>query len=336
MQPTSKEVHIDAAMTNVSIMHKPQQFVADRIFPKIRVAKSSDYYFTFLKGAFYRNQAGRRGPGTNAPRSGYMIARDRYSCFEVALAHPVPVETIRRADNPLRPMETGTRMATNAVLLRKDVDLASTIINTAAWSTSSDVGGDWASGAAANSFYGDILDGKAAIRTLIGATPNVLVMDPKTLRNLKESQSLLDKIKYTGTQARPADVTPAMLAALLELEEVIVAESITSTAEEKADGTDFTAFCPWEVNAGKGTALLYYRPPAGEGAIDVPSAGYTFNEILGADALPDVLVESDADRIVRKWWESSPKQWVIEAAESYDQKITCPDAGILFYDTVAD
>lgn len=336
MQPTSKEVHIDAALTNVSIMHKPQKYVADRIFPKIRVAKSSDYYFTFLKGAFFRNQAGRRGPGVNAPRSGYAVAKERYSCAEVALAHPVPVETIRRADNPLKPMETGTKMATNAVLLRKDLDLASNIIKASAWTTSEDVHGGWAATAGTNTFYGDMLDAKETVRNLIGVAPNVLVLDPRTMRNLKEVASLLDKIKYTGTQGRPADVTPAMLAALFELDEVIVAESISSTAEEKADGTDFTAVSPWEVNSGKGSCLLYYRPPAGEEGIEVPSAGYTFNEILSADVLPDMLVEAENDRLVRKWWESSPKQWVIEAAESYDHKITCKDAGYLFYDTVSD
>lgn len=332
--PTSKDVHVDAALSNVSIRHRPQKFVAERIFPSIKVEKSSDYYYEFLRGAFYAIIAGRRGPGANAKRSGYKLATQKYSCDEIALAHEVPIETIRRADNPLKPLETGTHFASNAVLLKKDVDMANMIMNTGNWTNTEDTAGGWAPTDSTNTFYSDILDGKETVKQAIGVYPNVMTIDFSTFKMVKQCSPLLDRIKYSGTQGKPADVTPGMIAALFELEEVIIADSVYSDAEETVAGEEFNIVNPWEVNTGKGSALLSYRPPAGEGAIDVPSAGYIFNEILTGDDIPDEILEQEATRIVRKWWEKSPKQWVVECAESYDMKICCPHAGFLFYDTI--
>ena len=102
-------------------------------------------------------------------------------------------------------------------------------------------------------------------------------------------------------------------------------------APEVVAGTDFTAVDLWEVNATKGSCLLYYAPEAP--AIDVPAAGYTF-VWKGDEGQQDEVVESDVYRQVRRWWDSERKSWMIEAAESFDCKITSADAGMLFYDTI--
>jgi len=39
-------------------------------------------------------------------------------------------------------------------------------------------------------------------------------------------------------------------------------------------------------------------------------------------------------RLVRYWWEDSPAQFVVEASEYTDPKVTCGYAGYLFYDTI--
>lgn len=334
MLPTPKSAHKDAALSNISILHKNQDYIAERAFLTVPVRKQSDYFFKFLKGAWFRNEGRVRGPGADAARGGYPLTSDTYSCIERAFAHPVPVELLNNADDVLRPFETGVAFATDKILLAKEV-LASTLAVTAAnWTSSNDAEAGWVAttDGSGNTFIADVLGGKRTIRQLIGRYPNVMIMDSKTFENCKQEYTVLERIKYTGSQGKPADVTAATLAALFELEEVLIGTAIYSSDEETVAGTEFTAVDLWETNATKGSCLLYYRPPSP--GIEIPSAAYCFNwteREEGADL--DKLV-SGPQRSVRRWFEDSPKQWVIEASENFDLKVTSADAGYLFYDTI--
>jgi hypothetical protein len=160
-----------------------------------------------------------------------------------------------------------------------------------------------------------------------------MIIEAKTFNQIKQTSGVLDRIKYTGTQGRPADVTMQTLAQLFELDEVMLAGSIYSDAEEVVAGTDFNAVDLWEKTATKGAALLYYSPPAP--AIDEPAAAYCFNW-KGDAGMGDAIAESDIYRQVRYWWQEDQKSYIVEASEYFDFKITCADAGCLFYDTILD
>lgn len=330
MQPTPKSAHKDAALSNVAIGYRPAMFAADRVAPYVPVKKQSDYFFKFLKGAWFRNEARMRGPGSIAARGGYPLTSDTYACKEYAFGHPVPVELVNNADAVLRPFATAVKYAMRKVLLAKEVIVSTACMTAGNWTTSDDVAAGWAAGAS-STFIADINAQKEVIRKLIGVYPNKLLIEAKTFATAKEDPTVLDRIKYTGTQGRPADVTLQTLAQLFELDEVILAGSIYSSAEEVVAGTDFTAVDLWEVNATKGAALLYYSPP--EPAIDEPAAAYCFNW-KGDAGQEDEVMESDIYRAVRYWWQNDQKSWIVEASEYFDFKITCADAGCLFYDTI--
>lgn len=331
MQPLPSQVHKSAALSNISIGYRNQMFIADRVFPHVPVTKQSDYFFKFLKGAWFRNEAAVRGPGGAAARSGYKVSSDTYQCKEYAMAHPIPIELINNADLAIRPWATGVRFATNAVMLAKEVLVADMCCTTGNWTTSDDVNGEWAHDAGTNTFITDVLDGKETIRQLIGVYPNVLVIDAKTFRELKQVSDIIDRIKYTGTSGKPADVTPQTLAALFELDEVLIGGALKNTAEETVAGTEFTGVDLWEKTATKGAGFLFYRTPAP--ALDEPNPGYIFEWDAGAGQESRQLAR-DIYRQVRFWWEDSNKQFVVEASENFDPKVTCADAGLLFYDTI--
>ena len=48
-QPTPQDVHIDAALSNISIAYKPVGMVADMVFPSVPVDKQSDYYYVRVR-----------------------------------------------------------------------------------------------------------------------------------------------------------------------------------------------------------------------------------------------------------------------------------------------
>lgn len=332
MQPTPKSAHKDAALTNVAIGYRPAMFVADMIAPYVPVKKQSDYFFKFLKGAWFRNEARMRGPGAIASRGGYPLTSDTYSCKEYAFGHPVPVELVNNADAVLRPFETAVKYAMRKVLLAKEVVVSTAVTTASNWTTSNDAEGGWAaSTGTSNTFIEDILAYKETLRKLIGVYPNRLLIEAKTFKELKMCDDIIDRIKYTGTSGRPADVTTQTLAQLFELDQVMIGGGIYSDAEEVVAGTDFNAVDLWETNATKGAAFLYYSPEAP--AIDEPAAAYCFNWKGDAGA-EDQQAQSDIYRAVRYWWQQDMKSWIVEASEYFDFKVTCADAGCLFYDTI--
>jgi len=333
MQPKPKDVHKDSYLTGISVGYSNPMFIADMVFPNVPVIKQSDYYYKFLKGAWFRNEAKKRGPGTKAARGGYPVTSDTYSCQETALAHKVPIELINNADIPIKPFETGARFATQKVMLAKEIEVAALCMTAANWTTTDDVAAGWVGTAdgSGNTFIADILAQKEVIRQLIGRYPNRLIMDAKTFKNVKTEYTVLERIKYTGTAGKPADVTTQTLAQLFELEWVGIGGAIKSDAEEVVAGTDFNAVDIWETNATKGAALLYYCE--NEPALDVPSAGYVFNW-KGSESPEDAEIASDIYRSVRYWWDSDIKSYLVEASENFDPKVVCADAGCLFTDTI--
>ena len=333
MQPTQEQVHRSAALDAISIGYRNQMFIGDRVFQDVPVQKQADYFYYYQKGAFFRNDAGLRGPGANAPRGGYIVADTEYKCQERAFAHPLSIEVINNADLVLDPWTTGVNFATLKILLAKEVVISALCCTAANWTSTNDAEAGWVATAdgSGNTFIADVEAAKEAIRQLIGMYPNVMVMDAKTFMNCKREFTVLERIKYTGTSGAPAAVTQQTLAQLFELDEVIVGGALYSDAEEILAGTDFNAVDLWETNATKGSCFLFYRPPtAGR---EMPAAGYVFQWKGGANS-PDLVLPGDAFRSVRYWWESSPKQWVIEAAENFDAQVTCADAGYLFTDTI--
>lgn len=330
--PTPKSAHKDAALSNISIAYRNPLYIADQIFPVVPVKRQSDYFYQFLRGDWFRLDAAARGPGARAPRSGYKLSSSTYSCIEYALQHPIPIELINNADAPIYPLSTGVNFATNGLLLKKEQIVSSLICTAANWpNMTEDAAGLWAATDSTNTFLTDVLTRRETIRQAIGRYPNTLVMDAKTFKGLKESSTLLDRIKYTGTNGNPADVTPQMIAMLAEVDRVLIGGAIYSSDEETVAGTEFTAVDLWETNSGKGAAWLGFVAPTP--SIDTPSAGYTF--VWNNTNIPDDLVMQTGARAVRKWWEPAEKQWVVEAFEAFDCKITSAVSGFLWTDTYA-
>ena len=73
MRPTVYQVHVNRPLSSISVAYRNDAYIADQIFPIVPVDKKSDLYFTFGKGAWFRNRSGPRAPGTRAPFGDYYI-----------------------------------------------------------------------------------------------------------------------------------------------------------------------------------------------------------------------------------------------------------------------
>lgn len=279
-EPTSSAVHVDAALTNISVafIQNATNFVAGRVFPNVPVRKQSDRYFTYDRGDFNRDEATVRAPGTESSGSGYDIDNTpTYFCNVVAHHKDVDDQVRNNADDAIDVDREAATYVMQKLMIQKEVD----------WATSYFAGGLWtndydgvASSPGANETIqwsdttsgdpiGDLRSAKTTVLESTGFEPNTLVIGQQVFDALVDHPDIVDRVKYSGGvgNGNPARVNEQTLAALMGLERVMVAKAIQNTAAKGA--TNAHSFI-----AGKKALLVY--TPASPGLM-TPAAGYTFS-----------------------------------------------------------
>ncbi len=332
-QPSRSDVHVNRPLTNISIafLQSADSFVAARVFPGIPVQKKSDAYFTYDRGQFNRDEMEARAPGTESAGGNYSIATDTYFARTRAYHKDVPDEVRDNADNPIALDREATVYVTHKGLIRRETAWAATYFTAGdpgdTWTF--DVDGDASRSAAfdptdaANNqvvFWNDaastpIEDVRLLKRFVLESTgfmPNVLTLGRPVFDALIDHPDIVGRLDR-GQTTGPAKATRDSLAALFEVEEILVMDSIQNTGVEGQ--TNVHSFI------GGKNALLSYKPPAP--GLLTPSAGYTFNWTgrVGSG--------NDGMRIKRFRMDHLESDR-IEIDMSWDQKLVSADLGAFF------
>ena len=323
-QPDVRSTIVAGPLQNVSIQYRNQNYIADQVFPILDSVSPKAKIARYLKGAWFRDEAQIRGPGSEAARGGYPTDYLTVATKEYAFAKEVTDEDRKFATAqgapPLKPDQDAIEFCSDKIDLKKERRVASMIL-AGTWSTVSageDAAGLWAPNDNTNTFITDVLDRIETIRSNTGFTPNTLVIDHGTYNALKKNDALLDRIRYTQRGILTAD----LIAAMFDLNQVLIGKAIYSSAKEKKDGSDFTAVNVWEKNAGKGSAFLFYKSQTL--GLKTPTAGLQAR----------IAYEGGSFRRLSTWREASRHQDVYEAAEETDIVQVGTDLGFLWADTL--
>ena len=266
-QPTVRDVHVDAALTNVSVAYIQDQtnFIADKVFPIVPVEHQSNVYFKYDKGAFFRDEATIRAAATESAGSGFELGTDSYYCPKWAIHKDVDDDTVANADPVVDPFRDATQFTTQQLLIRRERLFATQFLTTGKWGTDV-VGGtnfaQWDDEASSDPFE-DMKVARIKMLSSTGYLPNTLTVSYETHEALKKHPLVMDRFKYTSSDS----ITEAMLARLFEVDNYLVAKSIYQTSAEKAATSTF-AFI-----ASK-CALLSYSAP--NPSLLQPTGGYIF------------------------------------------------------------
>lgn len=277
-------------LTNMSMAYfaNPGDFVAPSIFPICPVSQSSSYYYKFSKADLARDNVQRKPAYGKVQPAIFDQTDDTYKCeVDQVIVGIDQINTLdyqrSRAPGVADPRRAKVRFATEQMLLHQDIIFARNFFHAGVW------GQEW-SGVAATPSGSQFLKFSDAnfdpvhffderirdIKQSGRRTPNRLALGYDAYLGLKEHPDILERIKYTGTTANPAKVTPAVLAQLFGVEQVKVLESTYNAAGVGQD-EDMQFICDT-----KGALLCYATPSP---AIDEPSAGYIFTwDMLGNGA----------------------------------------------------
>ena len=328
-QPSRSDVHVNRPLTNISIayMQSRTNFVAGRVFPNIPVGKQSDAYFTYDRGEFNRDAMEERAPATESAGGTYKIGNDSYYARIYAYHKDVPDQVRANQDDPINLDREATEFVTMKGLVRREVTWAEAYFKSGVWTFEAD-GADTRSsafdptGTSANDLarwddangspIEDVRLSKRYVLEDTGFMPNTLTLGRPVFDALVDHPDIVGRLDR-GQTTGPVMATRDSLAALFELETVLVMDAILNTANEGQDTSH-------SFIGGK-HALLSYRPQTP--GLLTPSAGYTFswNGYTGA---------GDEGIRVSRFRMDHLKSDRVEAEIAYDQKLIAADLGVFF------
>lgn len=319
VQPSRSDVHVNAPLTNISIafLQNASHFVADRAFPNIPVSKQSDRYFVYDRGEFNRDEMKERALSAESAGGTYKIDNTpTYFAKTWAFHRDIDDQLRGNADNPINLDREATEFLTHKALIRRERNWVTSYFTTGLWATDFAPTTKWD---AANSVpVSEIRTARRTVLQSTGFAPNKAVVTRKVFDVLVDHPEIVNRINQGQTPGGPAIVTRQNLAALFELDEILVLDAIYNTAVEGATASHSFVAGP------EGMLLIYSAPSPG---LMTPSAGYTFSWTGYLGASPNGMR-------VKKFRVDTVNSDRVEIEQAFDQKLISADLGYFFSDVL--
>ena len=317
-KPLLSDVHIDQALTEMSIGHMQpdENFGAGKIFPEVTVRKESDKFFLFDQADANRDDAEERVPGTEAAEIDWRVSTDNYSMKTFAAKVKVP-DRLRDNSDLVDIENSAVRKVTQSLKIRRERFVKGLVCAGSVWTN--EVAGNAAPGAGQVLLWSDpnsnpvknIRDAIAAVDLATDGLPaNKLLLGRDVWYALIDHPQILGRLGVND----PLLVTKEIVARLFDLKEIIVAGGVYTTSAKGAATATFARI--WA-----GVAFLAYAPDAP--ALDEPSAGYCFRHAV-YDGVP---AEAAA---IKRYREERLESDFFEGQIQRDFQVTHAGAGYLY------
>lgn len=309
-------IRIDKALSQVAIDYQNLMLVGamGKVFPIVTVNQDTGYYYTFGKEQFKVAQSKWAAGMPAAEVKPWSSATGTYSCVKHKLSRLVTEDEKTQADDVIMPLARTTKSLVAMINGELDIAVAakafdastsfvsytSALSGTTQWS-------DYTNSDPIAAFQAAI----DSVRANAGVRANKAVMGKAVYDKLVNHPDIVDRIKYTQLGV----ATEMLLAKVFGLDEIIVGGSIYDSADE---GQTSVMADIWGKNC-----LIYYAPSSP--SIMEPSTGYIIMEKLYGGMTARV----------RRWEDEAREGEMVEAARSWDVKITSAASGYLYTDAVA-
>ena len=309
MRPTHSQVHYDGILQNVSILYKNGEYIGDNIAPVIPVEFQSDNYYIFSKADEFRDTANYRAPGTSSSRDGFSLSTDSYKCREIAQSTRLEDETNANADKVLRIESAKTRFVTNKIALKHEILTETLFMTTSNWDNSATPSVLWDDYTNSDPIT-DIETAIDTVETGNGYSANTIIIAKDVWKKLKHHPQLIGRLSNDTTRILSLDD----LRRIFDFENIYIGKASKNTAQQ-GQTASYSAIWSGDVWIG------YINPNPG---LEEASAVYTYSwDYTGSrGGEPSGFV-----RGVRRWRDENIHSDIIEAYQSFDQKITGSDLG---------
>ena len=216
---------IDLAMNQLG-------FIGHLVMPLIPRSKPSGKFpRVTLAQLMQRQQTNRNADGTYK-RSTRDWSDDNYETSEHGLEAPLDDRTQARYDDLIDTEVFEGQVIENSLLTSYEEEVAALMFNATTFTgRTSAITNEWDDLANAVPIT-DINTRIDTIRLACGVKPNVLIINDFVFRNLIRCTQVIDQLKYQGFQdARAGEISRQALAISLNIDEILVADSLYNTVE---------------------------------------------------------------------------------------------------------
>jgi len=322
---TPSQVHIDQPLSNLTLAYVQEQtnFVADKVFPTVGVARQSDKYYIYDRANMNRSgDVKKLAPRTEVNRIGMAVSNAAYYADVYGLGMDFDEQTLANEDAMLEIRSAGAQTLTTRLLIDREERFADTFFKAGVWTTDNTPGNLW-SDYTNSTPISDVTTARRSMQlTSGGFKPNTMVVGKEVRDKLINHPDVLARLNGGATVTNTALVTDAKLAEIFEVENFYVMEAVkNSSVEGVAESNAFI---------GGKNALLCYTPS--NAGLMSPAAGLTFawNNLEGVNNL-GITVESFSDDALKRQQIAE----MIQVKMSYDMKVVGDDLGYLFINAVA-
>jgi len=332
VQPGVQESHVNRRLTNISVafLQDSEAFIANRLFLPLPTGDKSNTYVVYPAGTFNRDSMELRAPGDESAGTTYKHSDDTFNCEVWALHVDVADQKRANTDAPLNEDRDATQRLTEAAMIRRERDMIETFFKTGVWTfeahgssspssafdaadRANDETRKWSDSASDPIPF--IRKLRRAMQRKTGRRPNVLALGPDAWDTLLDHADIIARLDRGQTPGGPAIAMKDAVAALFELDDILVMEGVYNKAREGvADDVDF-------INENDG--LLVYRPQSA--GLYTPAAGYTFEWTGYLGSVENGIEISKIRAPLRKADR-------IEAESAWDHKLIAADMGCYLHD----
>ncbi len=301
--PLRSERRVDMLLGNVSVKYRNTRNIADKVFPVVPVKKVSDLYRIYDRN--FRIPETRRANKGKSREFQFHVSTASYLLEKHALKDYISKEDQENFDKANLRADTVEEL-TDAIDRRREKDVAdlftttsfsnvTSLTSTAAWNLDTLLSNPI-----------PVMDtAQSVIMRESGQKANFGIVVHDAFIGAKNHQSVLDRVKYTS-----ADMTPKMLAALFDLEELLIPNS---SFDQSVEGLTNSITSIWG-----DIAFVGFRPR--RPGPKIPSVGYIFQQSI---------------QPVRRWVdEERDFSEAIEVQKNYKVKIVSSLSGYLIKDVI--
>lgn len=207
--------------------------VGMRVLRPFQVNAAAGNFSVVPPGEYHRDsEQVKRAAGAGYHRDELRFQQSSWACTERGAEELLDDrERAAYGYTGIRFDQIGADRSVAKVLRNVEIEVASLVQDSTTYSAqATGASASWKTHASATPIS-DILTARQSFRTLNGVYPNALVIEDTALSHLKQCAEYTDRVIYTSTPEQQAgQAALAGLAALLELDEIIVAASSKNTA----------------------------------------------------------------------------------------------------------
>lgn len=305
MSMNSKQVRVvDPILSTVARGYKDPRFVGNLLFPVVPVTASGGQVIEFNKESWKKYNL-RRAPGGDVVEIDYGYAGKPYALVQDSVHGKVPREHLRDA-GAIPGIDLGTGAVNNAMsVIRRsqEIEQATLARDTSRYASGNKI--DLTASSWNNPDVSPVTGLKLGMEQIADETgfePNKFVLSGAAWRALILNPHTLGL--FTRGEVEDLIITPAMLAAKLDIEEIAVGRT-------KYINDSGTSVAAWGADA----VLAYTEVGSMNNAL--PSYGYTYT-MTGNPA------------VEQPWYNNGNKSWMYPVNNEYKPVIAGADAGYLF------